>query len=75
MIGAVRAYGDGSDSEQQMTTRRDDLNELATSVSAAIARAKQLNLPTSVYILSMVQVEVSQALQAVVAQKQDDEVG
>ena len=75
MIGAVRAHGNGSDSEQQMTTRRDDLNELATSVSAAIARAKQLNLPTSVYILSMVQVEVSQALKAVAAQKQDDEVG
>jgi len=61
--------------EQQMATRRDDLNELATSISAAIARAKQLNLPTSVYILSMVQVEVSQALKAAAAQKQDDEVG
>jgi hypothetical protein len=58
-----------------MATRRDDLNELAASVSVAIARAKQLNLPTSVYILSMVQVEVSQALKAAAAQKQDDEVG
>jgi hypothetical protein len=45
-----------------MTTREDDLNELALDISAAIAKARQLSLPTSVYILSMVLVEVSEAL-------------
>ena len=47
-----------------MVTREDDLKELATSLSAAIAKARQLNLPTSAYILSMALVEVSQALKA-----------
>ncbi len=62
-------------SEQQMATRANDLKELATAVSAAIAKAKQLDLRTSAYILSMVQVEVSQALKATAAgQRRDDEV-
>jgi hypothetical protein len=43
------------------TTRKDDLNELATTVSMAIERARRLELPTSAYILSMVLLEVSQA--------------
>ena len=47
-----------------MVTRADDLNELAASVSAAMAEARRLQLPTSAYILSMVMVEVTEALRA-----------
>jgi hypothetical protein len=47
-----------------MATREDDLKELTISLSAAIAKARQLNLPTSAYILSMALVEVLQALKA-----------
>jgi hypothetical protein len=47
-----------------MATRGDDLNELAQDITSAIARARRLNLPTSAYILSMVLVEVSEALKA-----------
>ena len=54
----------GSSNARKMVTREDDLKELATSLSAAIAKARQLNLPTSAYILSMALVEVSQALKA-----------
>jgi hypothetical protein len=46
-----------------MAAREDDLKELAISLSAAIAKARQLNLPTSAYILSIA-LEVSQALKA-----------
>jgi hypothetical protein len=55
-----------------MATREDDLSELATNVRTAIAKAQQLNLPTSAYILSMVLVEVSEALKAVADNRQDD---
>jgi hypothetical protein len=54
----------GSSNEQKMVTREDDLKELTISLSAAIAKARRLNLPTSAYILSMALVEVSQALKA-----------
>jgi len=54
-----------------MVTREDDLKELATSLSAAIAKARQLNLPTSAYILSMALVEVSQALKGGKAGNED----
>jgi hypothetical protein len=47
-----------------VVTRADDLNELANIVSDAIEKAHRLNLPTSAYILSMVLVEVSEALKA-----------
>jgi hypothetical protein len=47
-----------------MVTRADDLNELAANVSAAMAQATRLQLPTSAYILSMVMVEVTEALRA-----------
>ncbi len=47
-----------------MATRGDDLNELAQDITSAIAKARRLNLPTSAYILSMVLVEVSEALKA-----------
>jgi hypothetical protein len=40
--------------------REDELNELAFDISAVIPKARQLNLPASAYILSMVLVEVSQ---------------
>jgi flagellar biosynthesis/type III secretory pathway chaperone len=43
-------------------TREDDLNELAQDISTAIEKARQLNLRTSAYILSMVLVEISEAL-------------
>ena len=55
-----------------MMTREDELNDLANNVSTAIAKARQLNLPTSAYILSMVMVEVSEALKAA-AEDPDDE--
>jgi len=55
-----------------MVTREDDLNELAVNVSSAIAKARYLNLPTSAYILSMVLVEVSEALQASADDREDD---
>jgi hypothetical protein len=47
-----------------MPTREDELKELASSLQAAIAKARELNLPTSAYILSMALVEVSQAVEA-----------
>ncbi|MBV9560455.1 MAG: hypothetical protein JOY90_08345 [Bradyrhizobium sp.] len=54
-----------------MITREDDLKELATSLSAAIVKARQLNLPTSAYILSMALVEVSQALKGAVPDRDE----
>jgi hypothetical protein len=54
-----------------MVTREDDLKELATSLTGAIARARRLNLPTSAYILSMALVEVSQALKSGVAERDE----
>jgi len=60
-----------------MSTREDDLNELAQDISTAIEKARQLNLPTSAYILSMVLVEVSEALKTAAdeEQEQDDTAG
>jgi hypothetical protein len=55
-------------------TREDDLNELATDLQAAIAKARALNLPTSAYILSMALVEVSQALEAAWPHRGDDQL-
>jgi hypothetical protein len=43
-----------------MPSREDDLRELATSLSAAIEKARGLNLPTTAYVLSMALLEVSQ---------------
>jgi hypothetical protein len=51
-----------------MGTREDELKELASTLQLAIAKARRLNLPTSVYILSMALVEVSQVLEG----KSDD---
>jgi hypothetical protein len=47
-----------------MASPENDLNELAIMISTAIEKARQLKLPTSAYILSMVLVEVSEATQA-----------
>jgi hypothetical protein len=44
-----------------MASPENDLNELAIMISTAIEKARQLKLPTSAYILSMVLVEVSEA--------------
>ena len=51
-----------------MGTREDELKELAGLLKSAIAKSRQLNLPTSAYILSMALVEVSQVLEG----KSDD---
>lgn len=47
-----------------MASPENDLNELAVTISTAIEKARQLKLPTSAYILSMVLVEVSEATEA-----------
>jgi hypothetical protein len=44
-----------------MASPKNDYNELASIISAALERARRLNLHTSAYILSMVLVEVSEA--------------
>ena len=57
-----------------MVTREDDLNELANNLSTAIAKARQLKLPTSVYILSMALVEVLEAAKAAPVNRNDQAV-
>jgi hypothetical protein len=54
-----------------MTTREEGLNELALDISRAMTNARLLNLPTSAYILSMVMVEVSEALKAAAEEKEN----
>ncbi|MGA7994002.1 MAG: hypothetical protein WCA28_03745 [Bradyrhizobium sp.] len=58
-----------------MATRGDDLSELAQDISMAITKARRLNLPTSAYILSMVLVEVSEALKAADDEEEQEEDG
>ena len=58
-----------------MATREDDLKELALDISRAIVKARQLKLPTSAYILSMVLMEVSEAIEAADDDGEDDVVG
>jgi hypothetical protein len=58
-----------------MVTREDELDELAYDIETAIAKARQLNLPTSAYILSMVLVEVSEAMTAAAHNREDDAAG
>ena len=55
-----------------MLTRVDDLKQLAISIKTAIEQTRRLNLPTSAYILSMVLLEVSQALKAAELNQEDD---
>ena len=47
-----------------MASRKKDLDELADMISAAIEKARQLNMHTSAYILSMALAEVSKAAKA-----------
>jgi hypothetical protein len=58
-----------------MASREDDLKELALDISRAIVKARQLKLPTSAYILSMVLMEVSEAIEAADDDGEDDVVG
>ena len=53
-------------------TREHELEELALDIKTAIAKARQLNLPTSAYILSMVLMEVSEAVNAAADHWEDD---
>jgi hypothetical protein len=46
-------------------TRKDDLRTLANMIELAIEQARQLKLPTSVYVLSMALVEVMQERDAI----------
>jgi hypothetical protein len=62
------------EASKQMLTREDNLNELAIDLSTAIAKARQLKLPTSAYILSMALVEVLQATKADADTGNDDTV-
>jgi hypothetical protein len=55
-----------------MAAREDELDDLALEISTAIAKARRLHLPTSAYILSMVLVEVSEALKAAASGAEDD---
>jgi len=47
-----------------MASPDDYLNELVKIISIAIEKARQLNMNTSAYILSMVLVEVTEAAKA-----------
>jgi hypothetical protein len=47
-----------------MASPENDLDELADVISAAIEKARQLNMHTSAYILSMALAEVSKAAKA-----------
>ena len=58
-----------------MVTHEDDLDELATNLSKAIAKAHQLKLPASPYILSMALVEVLEAAKAAPPDRNDQAAG
>jgi hypothetical protein len=47
-----------------MASYENDLDELVTIISTTIEKARQLNMHTSAYILSMVLVEVSETVKA-----------
>ena len=47
-----------------MANLENDLDELVSIISTAIEKARQLNMHTSAYILSMVLVEVSETAKA-----------
>jgi hypothetical protein len=53
-------------------TREEDLKELASLLSTAIAKARGLGLPTSAYVLSMALLEVSQTLKLATGDGQGD---
>ena len=58
-----------------MVNRENDLKQLALDISTTIEKARQLKLPTSAYILSMVLVEVSEAIKAADGDREDDAMG
>jgi hypothetical protein len=72
MIGIVRTHSQSSRSEFTDGTREDDLDALAINLSAAIAKARQLKLPASPYILSMALVEVLEATKAAPSNRKDE---
>ena len=47
-----------------MAASKNDLDELVAIISIAIEKARQLNMHTSAYILSMAMAEVSKAAKA-----------
>jgi hypothetical protein len=47
-----------------MASSKNDVDELADMISAAIVKARQLNMHTSAYILSMALAEVSKVAKA-----------
>jgi hypothetical protein len=47
-----------------MANPKNDLDELADMISAAVEKARQLNMHTSAYILSMALAEVAKAAKA-----------
>ena len=55
-----------------MAVPEDELDELVKLISTAIEKARQLNMNTSAYILSMVLVEVTEAAKAVRHRPPDD---
>ena len=55
-----------------MASPENEFNELASIISTAIEKARRLNLHTSAYILSMVQVEVSEATKAAADEDKGD---
>jgi hypothetical protein len=64
VIRILSVHRESSRREEQMSSPENDFNELASIISVAIEKARQLNLHTSAYILSMVLVEVSEATKA-----------
>lgn len=52
----------GNATAVEMATREDGLKELAADLSATISKARLLDLTTSVYLLSMALLEVTEAL-------------
>ena len=53
-------------------TRKDELSALANTLELAIEKARQLKLPTSVYVLSMALVEVMQEKDALEPRREGD---
>ena len=64
VIRILSVHRESSRREEQMASPENDFSELASIISTAIEKARQLNLHTSAYILSMVLVEVSEATKA-----------
>jgi len=58
--------------EEKMATSKNDLDELVAIISMAIEKARQLNMQTSAYILSMALAEVSKAAKAAVDKPDGD---